>query len=90
MAEPVRVALVGCGGVGLRHLAAYEALARNGVETVELVGICDSNPERAAGALAGYRERTGNDLQLFSTFDQITAADAVDLAIPTWLHCPLT
>src|SRR5215217_2820562 len=49
--EPVRLAIVGCGGMGRRHLAGLTELARSGERAVELVAVCDLN-ERNAHDLA--------------------------------------
>jgi predicted dehydrogenase len=49
--DPVRLAIVGCGGMGRRHLAGLAELARCGARDVELVAACDRN-ERNANDLA--------------------------------------
>jgi predicted dehydrogenase len=46
-AEPVRLAIVGCGGMGRRHLAGLAELARCGERAVELVAVCDLNEGNA-------------------------------------------
>ena len=51
MAEPVRLAIVGCGGMGRRHLAGLAELARTEHNAIELVAVCDRN-ERNARDLA--------------------------------------
>lgn len=59
--EPVRLAIVGCGGMGRRHLAALGELARAGERSVDLVAVCDLNGQNAselateAEALLGRR-----------------------------------
>jgi predicted dehydrogenase len=55
MADPVRLAIVGCGGMGRRHLAGLAELARAEQPTIELVAVCDLN-ERNAADLAGEAE----------------------------------
>jgi predicted dehydrogenase len=50
-AEPVRLGIVGCGGMGRRHLAGLTELARTGARDVDLVAACDRN-ERNANDLA--------------------------------------
>jgi predicted dehydrogenase len=52
--DPVRLAIVGCGGMGRRHLAGLAELAR-AEQTIELVAVCDLN-ERNATDLAGEAE----------------------------------
>ena len=39
MAEPVRVALIGCGGIATAHLAGYRALPELG----QIVVACDAD-----------------------------------------------
>ena len=43
LVEPVRLAIVGCGGMGRRHLAGLGELAQIGDRHVELVAVCDLN-----------------------------------------------
>lgn len=49
--EPLRLAIVGCGGMGRRHLAGLAELERSAGHRVELVAVCDLN-ERNANDLA--------------------------------------
>ncbi|HEX3348825.1 MAG TPA: Gfo/Idh/MocA family oxidoreductase [Acetobacteraceae bacterium] len=57
------ICLVGCGGMGMRHLAGYAALAGTGLSNTDLVAVCDicaESAERAAGEaerLLGRRPR---------------------------------
>jgi predicted dehydrogenase len=59
--EPIRLAIVGCGGTGRRHLAGLAELAWCGVHVVDLVAVCDLNERNAqdlaeeAHALLGRR-----------------------------------
>jgi predicted dehydrogenase len=46
--ERVRLAIVGCGGMGRRHLAGLAELARSGHGNVDLVAVCDPNARNAA------------------------------------------
>ncbi len=46
--EPVRLAIVGCGGMGRRHLAGLAELARSDHNTLDLVAVCDLNQSNAA------------------------------------------
>jgi predicted dehydrogenase len=43
VASPVQLAIVGCGGMGRRHLAGLGELARSGDRSVDLVAVCDLN-----------------------------------------------
>lgn len=55
MGQRVRYAIVGCGGMGRRHLAGLAELARSDHNTVELVAVCDLNTQNA-GELADEAE----------------------------------
>ncbi|HEX4215885.1 MAG TPA: Gfo/Idh/MocA family oxidoreductase [Candidatus Dormibacteraeota bacterium] len=47
MTEPLRLAIVGCGGMGRRHLAGLGELRRGGRRDVELVAVCDPRLDNA-------------------------------------------
>ena len=47
MAERVKIAIVGCGGMGRRHLAGLAELARSDHNNVDLVAVCDLNRQNA-------------------------------------------
>jgi predicted dehydrogenase len=66
--EPIRLAIVGCGGMGRRHLAGLAELKRAGDCSVELVAACDLNEQNAselaheAEGLLGKSPTVFNDL----------------------------
>ncbi len=68
MTEPVRLAIVGCGGMGRRHLAGLAELARFGHTNATLIAVCDLNPANAASladeaeSLLGQRPGVFTDL----------------------------
>src|SRR4051812_28804320 len=47
MSERVKLALVGCGGMGRRHLRGLAALAASSYANIELVAVCDLNADNA-------------------------------------------
>src|SRR5215208_8007752 len=67
-ANPIRLAIVGCGGMGRRHLAGLAELARVEQQTIELVAVCDLNERNAAdladeaGVLPGRQPAVFTDL----------------------------
>lgn len=78
-AEPrkIRVAVVGTGEFGRNHTRVYREL-----KGVELIGVYDQNPQRAA---AVAQEFQGPVLQ---SLEQLQGcADAVSVAVPTIAHC---
>lgn len=79
----VRVALVGCGNIGVKgHIPAYTELPDAGITAV-----CDADEglARTAAALTGATA--------YTDFDELLAGediDAVDICTPPWTHAELT
>jgi predicted dehydrogenase len=73
----IRVAVVGAGEFGRNHVRVWREL-----EGVELAGVVDTNPDRAAKIASEFGTQVIRDL------DALTAArvDAVSLAVPTRDH----
>ena len=69
MAERVKLALIGCGGMGRRHLRGITRLSQSSLANLDLVAVCDLNDENAqyladeAKELLGTRPRVFNDLE---------------------------
>ncbi len=68
MADRLKIALVGCGGMGRRHLRGIATLYQSTFSNVELVAVCDLNQENAsfladeAAELLGSRPRVHADI----------------------------
>ncbi len=82
MAERVKLAIVGCGGMGRRHLAGLGELARSEHNNVDLVAVCDLNRRNAedladeAQGLLGVRPRVFEDAaQMVREVEGLQAAD---------------
>lgn len=76
----LNVGLVGCGFMGSMHASVYATL-----ETANLVGVFDLNPEKGAA----FAEK--HSVRHFGTFEELLAAvDAVDICLPTYLHKEFT
>ena len=45
--EKTPLCLVGCGGMGHRHILAYKELEESGIGNIELMAVCDLNPKNA-------------------------------------------
>lgn len=74
----MKVAVVGCGGMGQWHAKSYAKMPG-----VELVGVCDINVECAAEAA----KKVGTTA--FATLEEMLSAvefDVVSIAVPTYLH----
>lgn len=67
--DRIRLALVGCGGMGTRHLYGMKELALTSLNNVELVALCDIRQENAdmaateAEKLFGHRPATFTDME---------------------------
>jgi predicted dehydrogenase len=68
MPERVPIALIGCGGMGRRHLRGMRHLASSSLANIELVAVCDLNQDNAnfladeALELLGQRPRVYADI----------------------------
>lgn len=74
----LRMAIVGCGFMGRRHLSGYAALHRAGLDTVEVAAVMDLDPaaaERAADLAAGL---LGRRPLVHTTLDDLLVDPAVD------------
>jgi predicted dehydrogenase len=80
--EPIRLGIVGCGGMGRRHLAGLGELARAGERRIDLVAVCDLNEQNArdladeAFDLLGTRPTVFTNLtRMIQESDGLEAAD---------------
>jgi len=82
--DRIPIALVGCGGMGRRHLTGLAALSHSSFAAVDLVAVCDLNRRNAedladeAAAQLGRRPRAFADLQeMVRTMPELRAASVV-------------
>jgi predicted dehydrogenase len=83
MDDPVRIALVGCGGMGRRHLAGLAELSRTPHYNLDLQAVCDPNRANAesladeAHELLGERPHVFTDAErMVNGIKELEAADA--------------
>jgi predicted dehydrogenase len=82
----ISAAVVGVGAFGRNHARVYHELAQQG-EAVRLVGVVDTNLERADRVAREFNCRPfGSIDQLISTHSEVRAAS---LAVPTVDHLPV-
>ncbi len=85
MIEKLPLAIIGCGGMGHRHLYGLAELHRAGLSPFELVGACDPNLDNAgslaeqAEDLLGRRPRAVADLEELASSGEIQAVDVCTL-----------
>ncbi len=90
MAEPVRVSIVGCGGMGRRHLAGIGELAQTDHNNVELAAVCDLDASRAnaladeAETLLGTRPAVHNDIKTMAA--EVDGLEAASCTVESGLH----
>lgn len=81
--ERVPLCVVGCGGMGQRHILGHKKLADTGIGNIEVVAVCDLRPENAElGAreverLFGRRPFVYTDLDQMLANPDIAAVDVV-------------
>ncbi len=90
MAERVKLAIVGCGGMGRRHLAGLGELARSDHNNIELAAVCDLNLKNAeeladeAAGLLGTRPRVFEDAARMVR--EVEGLEAADCTTDTGSH----
>jgi predicted dehydrogenase len=80
---PLRVGVVGVGWAGHQHVAAYDALP--GVEIIAIAGLEDG-PRAELAARYGVERHVARWEELL----EIDGLDAVSVAVPTFLHAPIS
>ena len=79
---PIRVATIGCGGMGNAHLSTMMALREKGTP-VEIVGVCDVYQVRLDQAAERVKARAYTDYRKVLETDDV---DAVSIATPDHWH----
>ena len=89
MEEPLKIALIGCGGIARAHVAGYADLRKRGCRELEYVACCDLSTEAADTRPSEIAEAQESKPRVFTDVDELVAsgvADAVDVCLPHWLH----
>ena len=94
MAQPHRVVLAGCGGMGRRHLRGYRVLGETEPGRMELAAVVDTELERAEFVAAEAEQLLGRRPAAFGSLEQAAAAvpelDVVDIVAAPSAHHRLT
>ena len=77
MPEKLNLAIVGCGGMGLRHLYGLAELQRAGLSPFELIGACDPVEDNARALATQAEELLGRQPAVARDFDELEAAGAI-------------
>ncbi len=86
--DTIRLAIVGCGGMGHRHMYGLAELHRAGWTRFELVGACDPVLANAESLAAQAAERFGHRPAVVGSLDALAAVvvDAVDVTTTPPYH----
>jgi predicted dehydrogenase len=87
--DPLAIGLIGCGGMGRRHLRAYAALAGVGTRSLEVVAVCDPRPDAAEQAADLAEKLLGRRPQVFASHEELIrsgVAEAVDIVTDPSAH----
>lgn len=93
MTTPIRLALIGCGGIATnKHVTGYGLIKEQQPDLFNLVAVCDAATERAEAvadrAVAWGQERP----RVYGDFEQLLrdgGVDAADICLPHFLHRPV-
>jgi predicted dehydrogenase len=88
--KKIKIALVGCGGMGTRHLYALRELAATPFCRVELAALCDINTENGERAAVEVETLMGFRPPVYSAMEEMVRAipelDAVDVVTDPSFH----
>ena len=86
----IPLAIIGCGGMGHRHMYGLAELQKAGLSPFELVAVCDPNLDNANSLADQARERLGKRPQPVSTLSELNKTgdiQAVDICtLPAHHH----
>jgi predicted dehydrogenase len=87
--EKLPVCLIGCGGMGLRHITGFAALQKAGVSNVELVAVCDIREDNATRGADEAERLLGKRPAVFTSVAAALADPAIagfDIVTEAWTH----
>ncbi|OIP06363.1 MAG: hypothetical protein AUJ96_09190 [Armatimonadetes bacterium CG2_30_66_41] len=91
MADKVRLAVIGCGGIAGAHLNGYDALVKGGCDTFDIVAVCDPLPASAEGYAERVQKVTGSQPRVYADVAAMLKAeelDGADICSPHCFHLP--
>jgi predicted dehydrogenase len=87
--DPIAIGLIGCGGMGRRHLRAYAAVADVSPGEFDLVAVCDARPDAAELAAELAEQVLGRRPQVFTSHEELIRSgicEAVDVVTDPSAH----
>ena len=93
MKKEIKVAMLGFGGIARAHKKAYWRLAQEGNTGINLVAICDIDPEQftkdVAINLGADDSKQEEPIRTYTDLDEMLAKEdfeLIDICLPTYLH----
>lgn len=90
MAERIRLAMAGCGGMAGAHLSGYQDIKKRGLDFFDIVSVCDPVLERAEGFAKRIAEfQPDRKVTLYASLDEMLDEEdlhCVDTSSPHHLH----
>ena len=89
MTEPIRLALVGCGGISKAHVAGYEDLYGRGCREFQVTACCDVIEESARQRAHEIAQFQDQEPQVFTDVGALIVsgvAEAADVCVPHCFH----
>ena len=86
---PIRLALIGCGGISERHVAGYATIKGAEPDLFDLVAVCDADEQRANAAADDAATWQSTRPRVFTDVDALLGeglAEAADMCTPHFLH----
>ena len=87
--ENVPFCVIGCGGMGHRHILAYKELEDSGIGNVDLIAVCDIDPKNADLGAREVERLFGRKPMVFTDLDKALAHPdiaAVDVVTDPSIH----
>ena len=85
----IPLCLIGCGGMGHRHILAYKELEESGIGNIELMAVCDLNPQNADLGRREIERLFGRTPLVFTDIDEVVKHPdiaAVDIVTDPSVH----
>ena len=79
--KPIRVGIIGLGGVAQVHLQAFELLVKENNHCVELVSVCDVRQDAVNAAVSRVAEKGIEGVEGYTDFKTLLAHSEIDLAM---------
>jgi predicted dehydrogenase len=88
--DRIRIGLVGCGGMGTRHLYGMRELRRTGLANADVVAVCDPRQENAELAASEAERLFDRRPEVFASVEEMAercrGLDAADVVTEPHLH----